>query len=748
MSLADAGWYLPSAVLHYPSVRRAITLYLDTDILLWFLAFEASCDGMDWEESDQAVPGYVQEVEVDSSGYLEAEDGTQECEKVAFSLQFKGEHAQPTKDSKPLWSRLSEGTKKELQNKLHQMKVEKQNGDADMKDLKSYIPEIDEAMKTDFQKLPVKKLRKLIPIIRILVYMPEHTYEGKKKLKHLWDETPSDWPATIPFIDPNNGGKSGSGGSSRLSKPGKNLLLKMFSYLKERYILWSKTGRCQPVQEERYVLAPGLSKASEHEVYDSSVDRSTPSPTFTKARSHQQALAQPVHLLSMGTDPAKSLLVRLQPRFEQIRGLGGDHPGMESLRRLELLIESLYQHDKRKFIQLGHDLERLFDELFMMDAKQEDWSKFGEDCKDLSYRWLSSLQLGHTERRPQGVLACHVGEESTSEVPVQNRLVSQTEGPYLPDFNFNEKKADISQTSEFAKEKQPESAEHQHGDFGLQTLGIAFRQPAFTGTDIGNAAKQKSDSSQKGPDRVCDDQNFKHPVFGVLKYCPTDDPMWYSSPDEDNLLRVKAIDEILALEESQVANPLQQSVSEVQTIPRQSLTYTEVNTNPATGATYTVLEAISPTQSAQAMQAAFSITEDGTIVTSGSANNCVILLETGDVTSITPVESPTTTPFFNDMVTEAPATTLVEPVSVPTTPPTTMDTAMLDSILQLQGLSNQELSAEQLQHYISAAQLRQSMEHGQVVESRETEEQDEVKEEPKLCLTGLLPTVVEEMDME
>ena len=28
-------------------------------------------------------------------------------------------------------------------------------------------------------------------------------------------------------------------------------------------------------------------------------------------------------------------------------------------------------------------MERLFDELFMMDTKQEDWSKFIMDCKDL-----------------------------------------------------------------------------------------------------------------------------------------------------------------------------------------------------------------------------------------------------------------------------------------------------------------------------------------------------------------------------
>lgn len=100
-------------------------------------------------------------------------------------------------------------------------KVKSEDADEDI--------EIDNFVHQDVQRIPVKTLRKVIPKLRIAVYCSDSLTSGKRKLKHLWDERPADWPVSIPFKDPNNACKD-------VKKPGKDELGPMFNFLKTKYL--------------------------------------------------------------------------------------------------------------------------------------------------------------------------------------------------------------------------------------------------------------------------------------------------------------------------------------------------------------------------------------------------------------------------------------------------------------------------------------------------------------------------------
>jgi len=100
-------------------------------------------------------------------------------------------------------------------------KVKSEDADEDI--------DIDNFVHQDVQRIPVKTLRKVIPKLRIAVYCADSLTSGKRKLKHLWDERPADWPSNIPFKDPNNACKD-------VKKPGKDELGPMFNFLKAKYL--------------------------------------------------------------------------------------------------------------------------------------------------------------------------------------------------------------------------------------------------------------------------------------------------------------------------------------------------------------------------------------------------------------------------------------------------------------------------------------------------------------------------------
>ncbi|ESN95000.1 hypothetical protein HELRODRAFT_179846 [Helobdella robusta] len=106
----------------------------------------------------------------------------------------------------------------------------KKDDDEDDVKIESYINK-------DPTTISVKAMRKLIPKLRIECYYSEQEISGKKKLKHLWDQKPTDWPNSVPFKDPNNPGKDGTTGLNAPSKkPGKQDLKEMYVYLKKCYI--------------------------------------------------------------------------------------------------------------------------------------------------------------------------------------------------------------------------------------------------------------------------------------------------------------------------------------------------------------------------------------------------------------------------------------------------------------------------------------------------------------------------------
>jgi len=94
----------------------------------------------------------------------------------------------------------------------------------------------------------VKDLRHFIPLFRKVGYIGRDDIEKKFKLKSMWSEKPSDWPADVCHVDPNNPGADN--GKKRL-KPKKPELIKMFNHLTQRYrsvreMLWINTFSCRP----------------------------------------------------------------------------------------------------------------------------------------------------------------------------------------------------------------------------------------------------------------------------------------------------------------------------------------------------------------------------------------------------------------------------------------------------------------------------------------------------------------------
>jgi len=104
------------------------------------------------------------------------------------------------------------------------------------------MSEVNEIIKNEVKHIPVKRLRSIIPRLRVACYYSEEDICGKKKVKNLWSTRPQDWPAHVPFKDPNNKDKE-------QSKPSKDDLVKMFQFLKSRYC------SMQPVEEPNTVLS-------------------------------------------------------------------------------------------------------------------------------------------------------------------------------------------------------------------------------------------------------------------------------------------------------------------------------------------------------------------------------------------------------------------------------------------------------------------------------------------------------------
>lgn len=159
-------------------------------------------------------------------------------------------------------------------------KVKSEDADEDV--------EIDNFVHQDVQRIPVKTLRKVIPKLRIAVYCSDSLTSGKRKLKHLWDERPADWPSNIPFKDPNNACKD-------VKKPGKDELGPMFNFLKAKY-LENQTSLHQSATAE----ASESNYPYSHQVIaESSTDKE--SAFFYSSVSNNPILPQ-IHFESQSTD--------------------------------------------------------------------------------------------------------------------------------------------------------------------------------------------------------------------------------------------------------------------------------------------------------------------------------------------------------------------------------------------------------------------------------------------------------------
>jgi len=76
--------------------------------------------------------------------------------------------------------------------------------------------------------IPVKDLRKMIPLLIMYVYNMREE-RSHRKVKGMWTVKPTDWPEDVPYCDPNNQTRPG------LGKPKKDILMKMFMFLLKKY---------------------------------------------------------------------------------------------------------------------------------------------------------------------------------------------------------------------------------------------------------------------------------------------------------------------------------------------------------------------------------------------------------------------------------------------------------------------------------------------------------------------------------
>lgn len=113
----------------------------------------------------------------------------------------------------------------------------------------------------------VKDLRHFIPLFRKICYIGKDDIEKKFKLKAMWTEKPSDWPADVVHVDPNN---PGSASGKKILKPKKPDLMKMFNHLTSTYKrkregLWRETFGCMPDDETVDVKSEMIEKLEEQE---------------------------------------------------------------------------------------------------------------------------------------------------------------------------------------------------------------------------------------------------------------------------------------------------------------------------------------------------------------------------------------------------------------------------------------------------------------------------------------------------
>lgn len=87
------------------------------------------------------------------------------------------------------------------------------------------------ATKSHLHDVSVKDMRHIIPLLLMEVYCDKYG-SYTKKVKGLWENRPCDWPANVPFVDPNNKLKIEGG---KNCKPKKELLGQMLHHLIRHY---------------------------------------------------------------------------------------------------------------------------------------------------------------------------------------------------------------------------------------------------------------------------------------------------------------------------------------------------------------------------------------------------------------------------------------------------------------------------------------------------------------------------------
>lgn len=220
----------------------------------------------------------------------------------------------------------------------------------DLEEFEADRKELDELVRQDPDRIPVKKMRKVVPKMRMHCYMSEDDIKAKRKHKHLWDEKPHDWPVNVPFKDPNNKSKNDT-------KPGKEVLTQMFLYLRDRYIMNNQQSSFyQPEEKEvRQLHHPSEEVEVVAPQEESVMETMTPVQV-------EQTPTLPV------ADPVSGLYKRIEEKITQVEHLVADNQECrEALQQVfQDIIKALYIQSKAItmcgwFLDAGHDLENLLD---------------------------------------------------------------------------------------------------------------------------------------------------------------------------------------------------------------------------------------------------------------------------------------------------------------------------------------------------------------------------------------------------
>jgi len=236
--------------------------------------------------------------------------------------------------------------------------------------------------------------------------MPEEEWQGKEKVKGMWEKRPKDWPDHIPHKDPNNSGKQKGTGEG---KPKREELMLMFQFLKEKYIEMNPE-KCpsQPVEETKAQLDISIPRTTtmESDLLGEQYKR-----IETKAHEAKITFQSIGNQLSELGIPGSSVESAFQKMKEKVHVLQQESSMTEELLDLLHGFESLLDKCKFGVVANEHDFATRFNKLIDGDHGRS----FMVQCQPP----ISVYNVVHGEAMPQQAVMA-VSQVQKRKLPEDN----------------------------------------------------------------------------------------------------------------------------------------------------------------------------------------------------------------------------------------------------------------------------------------------------------------------------------------